>query len=319
MLKGYKAILEELSRTALNIPAGELSELIPTSDEELNEEQSQKIFDAISGQYRKVISSINITNNKQLDEKFKAGQRKKAEEIEGFLKTTFGVDSDKTGQELIEEIQSEVSKKQPSSKKGDLTDDDVKKHPAFIKMEADFKKQLKEQKETLDKEIGDLKAGYSKKELFTEVSKEGLKEFDSLNPVLSENSDKAAAQRQLVVDKLEGYDWEKVEGKFIALKDGKRVENEFGHPLELKDLVKQTGELYFDFRKAEERESPNGDKNKNQGSGDGDDDKNKQTSYKGKLPKTADEYNQMMNDTSLSIKDKLSINDHWEKASASQS
>lgn len=314
-MKGYKAIIEELGRTALNIPAGELSELISKPDEELTEDDSQKIADTLKGKYRDVVTSINKTADlnadKKLDEKFKAGQRTKAQEFEKLLKETFGIDSDKEGSELISDISEQLSKKAKGKDSKDLTDDDVKKHAAFVRMEGEYKKKIADlQKEHTDK-LNSLQAESKRKDIFARVSQKALEQFEAMNPVLSDEPKRAAAQRQLLLEKLEGYDFEEVEDKFIISKDGKVAENSFGHKLEFEDLVKSTAEQYFDFKVATDRSSAaaSGADDKSR---DGDKNKNGHT-YKGQMPKTQEEYSKMMNDDKLPLKDRMAINDHWEK------
>jgi hypothetical protein len=309
----YKAILEELCRTALNFPAGELPTLVEKADADLTPEDDKEIANKIKGHYRNVISSINTTNNLELDKKFKAGQRTKDQEIEKLLKEKFSVESDKEGQELIDDIVEQHNKK--SSNKGkEITDDDVKKHAAFLKMETDFKNQIKTIKEENETKIKELTAAQTRKAMLDKVTKDALVKFKAMNPVLSDDPARAAEQENLLLEKISGYDYEEVDGKFVPMKDGKRIENEFGHALEFDDLVKNTTTRYFDVKVAKDRKSANGSEGGNDK--DKDSDKDKQHSYSGKLPKTEAEWQQMMNDGNIPLKDRMAINDHWEKQSA---
>lgn len=303
----YKAILEELVGTAYNIPSGELSELFTKPEEELTDEDVKSLTDTFKTKHRNVISSINISNNKALDEKFKAGERKKAQEFEKSLKEHFAIDSEKQGQELIDEIVQTINQK-PENKGKQLTDDDIKKHPAFIRAESEYKKQLKEAQEAKEKEVRALQETYQRKDVFSKVSKTALDKFNELNPVLSDDPKRAAAQRDLFLEKIAGYDYEEVDGKFVPLKEGKRIENEFGHALEFEDLVKNTTLSYFDVRVAEERKAPNGNQR------DIKIPEKKEQSYNGKLPKTEAEWRSMQEDPNIPIKDKIAINTAWEKS-----
>lgn len=307
----YKAILQELCGTALNYPVGELQELISKPEAELKPEEVTAISEKLKGHYRSLITTINksaeLNAQKQFDEKFKAGQRNKADEYERALKSKFGIDSDKQGEELIDEILTESSKK--AGKKGDLTDDDVKKHPAFLKMESEFKKQVKSAQDEAKKQLEELQTKQQRKEVFANVSKKAMELFEEMKPVLSEDAKKAAAQRELLLEKLSGFDFEEVEGKIIVSKEGKVIENEFGHKLEFDALVKETASQYFDFKKAETRNAPNG-AGSGAGSGNG---QGGDHTYKGALPKNVAEWQTMMDSPDLSIKDKMAINDHWDK------
>jgi hypothetical protein len=300
----YKAILEELSKVALNIPAGELSELLKKTDEELTDDEVEAIATRLKKQYASILTTINTTNNRE-KEKLNEGMRRKAEEFEKALRTSFGVDSEKQGQELIDEIVTHVNSK-PDTKGKQLTDDDIKKHPAFIRAESEYKKQLREAQEQAEKSVNDLKADYQRKDVFSKVSKEALARFDEMRPVLSDDPKRAQAQRDLLLEKLGSYDFEEVDGKFIPLKEGRKVENEFGHTLEFPDLVKNTASLYFDFKVAEDRQAPHGSKVP--------DNVTRKESYNGKLPKTENEWRSMQEDPNIPLKDKIAINQAWEKS-----
>jgi hypothetical protein len=308
MLKGYKAIFQELCGTALNYyPAGELQKLISKSEEELSEDESSVILEAVKSHYRNIITQINTTNNKALDEKFKAGQRKAAQDFEKNLKETFSVESDKQGADLIDEISEQLSKKS-KGKSTDLSDDDIKKHATFLKMEKEYKKQLEDTRREHEEKISGIQAEASRKDRFAKVSTLALEKFESMNPVLSDDPKKAAKQRELVLRELQAYDYEEVDGKFIPMKEGKRVEDEFGHALELDKLVEGVTSPYFDFKVAQERKAPNG-----QDAGKDKTDPGKQHSYSGKLPKTEAEYLAIQNDNNLPLKDRIFVNDWWEK------
>lgn len=307
----YKAILEELCGTALNFPVGELSSLISKEDKDLTPEDDKQIADKLKGHYRNIITQINVTNNKALDEKFKAGQRTKAKEIETLLKEKFGVESDKEGQELVDDIVEQHNKKASNQGK-QITEDDVKKHAAFLKMETDFKNKLNTQKQEYDEKINNLTAAQTRKEMLAKVNKEALVKFEGLNPVLSEDPARAAAQKELFLEKIGSYDWEEVDGKFYPMKDGKRVENEFKHALELDNVVETTAKQYFDLKVASDRKAPNGGEG---GQGNEGEDKSKQSAYKGPMPKTQDDYVKMMNDSKIPLKERIAINEHWAKQS----
>lgn len=304
----YKAILRELLGTALNFSDGELSELFTKADEDLTDEEVKALSDKAKTRYRDTVSGINKTAQLEADKKFEAGQRAKAKEFEKALKEQFTIQTDKQGLELIEEIR-ETALKSTSTKTGkDLTDDDIKKHPAFIKAENEYKKQLDGLKKEKEDSLSQLQADYRKKEVLGEVSKDALQEFDTEGFVFSDDPQRAAAQKELLLEKLSTYEYEVVDGKKIPMKEGKRLENEFGHALELKDLVKTIGSKYFDKKVAQDRKAPNGS------DAAGAKDTTKQsTTYTGKMPKSEAEWLQMQEDPRLSLKDKMAVNDFWNK------
>lgn len=314
MTDQYKAILEELCRSAFNIPVGELTELFSKSGADITDDDRTGLTDKLKAKYRDIVGSINKTNNLKLDEKFKAGQRNKAEEFEDSLRTTFNVDAEKkmTGADLVAEALNQVT--EAAKKKGNLTEDEIKKTPVYLKLEQDLKKDLQKLKDEHKTTMDGLEAKQKSKELFERVSGKAMEIFDTMKPVLSEDPVKAKAQRQLVVNALQQYEYQETDDKtFVPVKDGKRVEDDMHHAIDLEKLVKDITTPIFDFNMAEKRESPNGDKKpgdpgyvplKNEGGKD---------SYKGAMPKTEDDWQKLMNDPALSVDHKLQINEHWEK------
>lgn len=69
-----------------------------------------------------------------------------------------------------------------------------------------------------------------------------------MRPVLPTNPTAAAVARQEFIEKFQSYDYEITpEGKIVVMKDGKRVEDQHGHAVDLARLVKQETERRFDL------------------------------------------------------------------------
>lgn len=316
MADNYKAILEELCRTAFNFPAGELQELVGKPDADLTADDVTNISTKVKTRYSDTITSINKTNNLKLDEKFKAGQRTKAEEIEKLLKEKFEVESDKTGSDLVDELVVEVAKS-VSKKTGEkVTDDDIRKHPYYLKKEQEWKQTVKVEKEAAEKKVNELTTAHAREKIFDKVAKQALTFFEGMNPILSENPKIAQAQKESFVDKFRNLEFQEVEGKLIPMKEGKVMTDEFNNTIEFDKLIKSVAEGNYDFKKAKERQSPTttlkpgdpGYKEQQQQQ-----QQQQQQSYTGALPNSESEWSKMMNDPKLSIADKKTINEHWTK------
>jgi hypothetical protein len=72
---------------------------------------------------------------------FKKAQGEILTKFEKDLKEKFGLESDKMGLELVEEL---VSKKSEGGQGGDLTEDAIKRSKVFQDMESNLKKQIKQ-------------------------------------------------------------------------------------------------------------------------------------------------------------------------------
>lgn len=245
----FKAILSGLLGTAYKMTDDEVAELLNKSDEEVN------VDETLGTLKQKDRDRVSLLQKNSFDEGYKKAEKREKNEFEKKLKTKFDIDSDKLGDELIEEIFEATTSKQKTSKSS-MTDDDVKKHPAFVQMENTFKKQLKEQKEDFENQIHTKENEYKKKETFGNVSKQALKIFESLNPILSSNPEKAANQKNDFVAKLNGYEYEVVEGKVIISKDGAVLEDGHGNKIDFEKFVKSTAEQFYDFKVAESRTAP---------------------------------------------------------------
>lgn len=305
----YKAILQELFGSALSISDGELQKLFPKSEEDLTDDDVTALGTTLRKKWTEHLSSLMTTQRLEQDKKFKAGQRTKAEEYEKLIRETFGVESKKEGQELLDDVitaQAAANNDNPNKMKPEQ----IRSHPEFIKMETEWKSKNKALTDAHTTEVEGLKAAQNRTMILDKVKAKALEEFDKMNPVLSTDPVKAAAQRSLVAREIEGYDFQEVEGAYIPMKDGKRLEDDMHNGIDLGKLVKQVVTPLFDFKVATPRKSPN--------SKDGGDGKNQQqqqqnsaTDYSGPLPKNKEEYIKLMDDPKLSFKDRRVINDDW--------
>jgi hypothetical protein len=83
------------------------------------------------------------------------------------------------------------------------------------------------------------------------------------------------------------YEFEvKEDGKVIALKDGKVVEDAHGHALSFEAIVKQKADAIWDYKQGDSR---GGTGNNNDGGGTGND-----KGYKGPVPKSEQESTELM-------------------------
>ena len=101
------------------------------------------------------------------------------------------------------------------------------------------------------------------------VVSDALKEFESLNPVLSTDAKRAYNQKVDFLNKMKAFEYEvQSDGNHIIKVDGKRYENAQGHPIPFRDFVKQQTELYFDLNVQGAKGSA-GNNNGNGGAGTG--------------------------------------------------
>lgn len=298
----FKQILKELVGTALNVPSGELTDLLEKSEDEINVDDVTKKF---KDKYRE---NLNSFGKNQKDEGYKAGERSTSKKFEDSLKNKFSVTSDKQGDDLIEEIQEAVKKSAGNKGKGsEMSEDDIKKSDTFIKMENLYKQQVKQAQDDSQKKVTELQAEYSKKENFAKLSSWADKKLDELGYVFDEDPVRAKNQREDLIAKLNDLETEWKGENPLLMKEGKRLENEFGHSVEPSDYLDKIASRYYPKKVAEKRNMPGAD-DKNKGK-----DGQQQQKYSGPLPKSVQDYDKMMSDTSISVEDKLAITDSWSK------
>ncbi|MFT3704644.1 MAG: hypothetical protein QM802_19925 [Agriterribacter sp.] len=300
----FKQILKELVGTALNVPSGELTDLFEKSEDDINVEELSKKF---KDKYRE---NLNTYGKTQKDEGFKSAERSTSKKFEDSLKSKFSITSDKQGDDLIDEINELVKKAAGGKGKGsEMSDEDIKKTETFTKMENLYKQQVKQAQEDSKKQIDDMQAKYAKKENFAKLSTWADKKLDELGFVFDEDPVRAKNQREDLINKLADLDSDWKDENPILSKEGKRLENEFGHAVEPSDYLEKIAGRYYPKKVSEKRQMPDPNKKDDKGG-------EQQKKYTGALPKTLAEYDAMMGDTSLSIDDRLAINDHWSKQPA---
>jgi hypothetical protein len=232
--------------------------------------------------------------NKTTTDQYGAGFKKGAASIEDAIKEKYAVDSELLGVELFDHI---VETKIAEVK--GAAPEDVMKHPDVIKLI----NQHARDKKTWDKEWQlklDAKAEeINQTNLFKEVEDAALVDFDSFGVILPEDPKKAKALKDVYIAEVKKRKHQKEKDGFSILgEDGKTVlTDEHGYPVSFTDSNRSIAERYFDFKVAEERSS----------AGLTEEQKKKQQSVKVRKPKDKDDYVSMMQDQTLTSKERIEI------------
>mgnify|MGYP003619390043 CR=1 FL=1 len=289
----YKKILTGLLSRAYKTDNGTLAELL--DGENLKEDDIlNKILDIDTQR----VATLKAPNG---DGTFQQGYAKaKKEVLEAFetqLKDEFKIETEKTGLDLITEIVTNTLK--DSGKGGEITDDDVKKHPIYQTAERNYKKLLADTKTQYETEISNLKTAQAKDATFQTIKEKANLVLDTLKPILSQNPKVANTIKSNFLNELKGYDYElQADGSILVTKDGKVVDDNHGHSKDFDALVKEVAGNYFDFQ------GNNGGSNAGNQNGDN----GGQVSPKFKSQKEADDY---MLDEKIPIDDRVKAIDEW--------
>jgi hypothetical protein len=221
---------------------------------------------------------------------YSRGLKEGASKIENALKEKYEVDSDLIGVELFDHI---IETKLADVQKADPTE--VLKHPEVIRALNAKDKELKAKDKELIEKLKAKEDEINTANLFKEVETSGLAEFENLNPILPSDAKKAAALKNILVSEWKKNKYQKDGEAFVVLKeDGTPLQNEHGYNVTFQDHIRGTAERYFEFKKAEDRNSPG---NNNQVTG----------TLKVRKPKDKADYETMMKDNSLTPQERVNI------------
>lgn len=300
-----KTIITGLLSKAYNFDNGKIAELFKDGETELSEQQQTEILNKILEIDAQRVENIKKSVDKKdaFQDGFKKAKSEVLTDFEKGLKEKFGVESDKTGLELVEEL---VSKKSEGGQGGDLTEDAIKRSKVFQDMESNLKKQITTVKTEYETKINEIQDGYKAEQTFSNVSQKALQIFNGLNPILPQNKTVADNQVKFFVNSLKDFKFDVQDERIVVMdKDGKVLEDGHGNSRSFEDIVKETASGLFEF-KANNGGSGSGNGGQGQG-GSG-------SSYAGNVPKTFEELEKVMSDASISIEDRSNIMAEYEKA-----
>ena len=300
-----KTIIMGLLSKAYNFDNGKIAELFKDGETELSEQQQTEILNKILEIDAQRVENIKKSVDKKdaFQDGFKKAKSEVLTDFEKGLKEKFGLESDKTGLELVEEL---VLKKSEGGQSGDLTEDAIKRSKVFQDMESNLKKQITTVKTEYETKINEIQDGYKAEQTFSNVSQKALQIFNGLNPILPQNKTVADNQVKFFVNSLKDFKFDVQDERIVVMdKDGKVLEDGHGNSRSFEDIVKETASGLFEF-KANNGGSGSGNGGQGQG-GSG-------SSYAGNVPKTFEELEKVMSDTSISIEDRSNIMAEYEKA-----
>ena len=301
-----KTIITGLLSKAYNFDNGKIAELFKDGETELSEQQQTEILNKILEIDAQRVENIKKSVDKKdaFQDGFKKAKSEVLTDFEKGLKEKFGVESDKTGLELVEEL---VSKKSEGGQGGDLTEDSIKRSKVFQDMESNLKKQITTVKTEYETKINEIQDGYKAEQTFSNVSQKALQIFNGLNPILPQNKTVADNQVKFFVNTLKDFKFDVQDERIVVMdKDGKVLEDGHGNSRSFEDIVKETASGLFEF-KANNGGSGSGNGGQQGQGGSG-------SSYAGNVPKTFEELEKVMSDTSISIEDRSNIMAEYEKA-----
>jgi len=239
-----KELLQKFLQKTLSLTGNEFASLY--EDDKLKDDA----MDILEDKHSQKIQSIKEENKDLLTKKFDDGHKKGKKEAlsdwEKQVKEEFEFDSNASGVDFVRELVA-------SQSDTDVSEEKVKTHPLYLGLEKD--RIPKSKYEELQKEFEGYKLTKETGERKGVLRKDGYEVLMSLNPVLNENTEKAARQVDLFLNTLiDGHTFQLQDNKKHLLMDGdKRVEDKHGNPTFFDEFVAVKAGEIFDFKKQDSR------------------------------------------------------------------
>lgn len=282
-------LLVGLLTKTLNLSEDDLKAIIlkEGSEDELNEDALQELLSKDADR----IKAIKDANKGSRDDQYKRGLKEAAERIEESIRTTFGLENDLTGDELIAAAK---DKSKGGSGEG-MTEDEVKAHPAYIALQNEKSKEIaqmqKDHKVALEKAESDFNAKMTR----TSVNQRAIALIRSKNPILPEDATRANKRLNTILPELSQYTFEQ-NGDDIIVKDenGHQLTDPHNNPVSFDQLVTGIAEDYFDFNEGGKEDKGS------KGTGNGGDSFGKKTFGKITIPQNSEELKQALENAKTS-------------------
>jgi hypothetical protein len=219
--------------------------------------------------------------------------------LERKIKQTFGFESDKTGDDLLDEVFNHVNSK---ANHPDISQEEFNGFPAVKQLKERHSKALSELQTKHEANVKE----YDKRGIFTEVANEAVSILNGMKPILPDDSKKAANQKKRFLSVLTGYDYEKVAGKIVILqKNGSLLEDGHGNKIDFENFIRSQANESFEFVVAEHRTSPSGSHISTHTA--------QASPYVGRTPRNDAEYSEAMN-KARSLTERRDIHQAYAKA-----
>lgn len=243
----FKKIITGFLSRAYKLDDGKLAELLKDGEDGITEDDAITALLELDSTRVATIKKATDTTGK-FQEGYAKAKKEERENFEKEIRERFGIESDTTGVDLIDEIV--TTKAEKGGKKGEVTEDDVKKHPVYQTLETRYKKDIKAKEDEWQAKLTEVETKYKSENTFGTVKSKALTLLDGLKPVLPGNPEIASNQKQWFIGALKDYQFDIQDGdRVVVMKDGKVVEDGHGNSLDFTDLVKTTASKFFEFQK----------------------------------------------------------------------
>ena len=234
-------ILTGVLAKTLNLGDGEIAELIKDGEGVKESDVIQKILDLDVQRVEKIKTSVD--GKEKFQDGYKKGKEESLSKLEKQIKEKYGIQSEKLGVELVEEIITE------KSKPVETDEEIVKRSKTYQDLETRLKGELKTQKETYEQQIAGINSQTQREKTLSVANKKALDIFAGLEPVLPTSKQVADNQIGWFLKSMEEYDFDVQDDRIVVMKDGKVVQDGHGNSRTFDDIVKEKAGKFFEFKK----------------------------------------------------------------------
>jgi hypothetical protein len=183
-------------------------------------------------------------HKKENTNQYNRGLKEASTKLEKSIRDQFGVDSDKIGIELVEEV---VLKEKAKVSKADGEVDE--KHPKIIELKSQHDKALKEKDKELAKKLEEQQTGFNKMKNVEKIKEMAWVEIQGKNPILPEDAKKATTWKNTFLREIEQGNYQiNEDGTIVVLdKEGKPATDPHGHLISFNDHIVELSDRYFEF------------------------------------------------------------------------
>lgn len=287
-----------LSKT-LNMDDGKIAELLDA--ENATEEQVTKAL--LDFDVSRVAELKKSVDQAKFQDGYKKAKGEVLSELEKELKSSFSFDGTEQGVDLVKAIVTKASTG-GNGGKGNLTDEDVKKHPLFLNLQDAHAKKAQEIETQWQEKYTNLENTHKKDVTVAGIKSKAFSVLDGLNPIYPTTEAVRNNLKNTFAKTFEGFDYQEVDGRTLILENGKVKEDLHGNRVDLDSFIKETAANYFEFKQN------NGGGNE----GGGDDKGNGGNGGGANLePKTLEDLTKIADDPNISNEDKQKAFENFDK------
>lgn len=293
-----KILIGLLTKT-LNKSADDIRTIIyKEGTEELNE----GVLDALLAEDAIRVKGFNDKRESDIEDQRKKAKLSAYQNLESKLKATFGLTTDKTGDELIAEAK--ATKPAEGGEGDEITDDQIKGHSLYITLQTEKKKNEDKLNSDWQIKLDNANSTHTRQSTRQQVNVLALAKAKGLNPKLSEDPVKAQKQLSMILSEFDGLEFEADDNNsYLVKKDGKAYVDGHNNPISFDALVESATTTYFELGESGGGSGGTGTENENSfGKG-----KHSQV----KTPADADEYKAQIREAKTT-EERAAISKAWE-------